>query len=160
MNASSTGQLADLKRAERYHRENRIWKDKRKFLEPGTQFNELGRHTSTHTPQHTPGPVHRFVTIPERRSAGAFNEAGRAHPAADAHRDDGVAALPALQLVQGGGDLAGARRAERVPERDRAAVHVHALGRQAQLALAVERLRRERLVDLEQVDLIDLEAGL
>ncbi len=42
--------------------------------------------------------------------------------------------------------------AQRVPERDRAALQVHLLVRQPELLDRVDRLARERLVDLEEVD--------
>src|SRR5512144_1033473 len=102
------------------------------------------------------GGVTSQVTVTLR---GAFDEAGGAHTTAHAHRDDGVLALAALELVQRRRDLARARTAERVPERDGAPVDVDAVLRQPELAQAVERLRRERLVDLVEIDLVDLEAG-
>src|SRR5215471_4914847 len=98
----------------------------------------LNVHTSIARPDNLPS-----VRFPERRSARAFDEAGGAHAAADAHRDDGVAALAAFELVQRGRNLPRAGRTERVAEGDRAAVDVHTLRRQAELALAVERLRGE-----------------
>ncbi len=45
-------------------------------------------------------------------------------------------------------------------ERDGAAVDVELLVGDAELALAVDRLAREGLVDLEEVDVVDREAGL
>ena len=47
-----------------------------------------------------------------------------------------------------------AARADRVAERDRAAVHVHDLVRQLELAHRRHRHRGERLVDLPEVDLL------
>ena len=44
--------------------------------------------------------------------------------------------------------------AQRMPQRDGAAVQVHLLERDAELLDAVDRLARERLVDLEEVDLL------
>jgi len=46
-----------------------------------------------------------------------------------------------------------------VAERDRTAVHVHALGVESQLPDDGQGLRRERLVQLDQVEIGDLEAG-
>ena len=52
-----------------------------------------------------------------------------------------------------------AAHSERVAERDRTAVHVHALGVESQLPDDGQGLRRERLVQLDQVEIGDLEAG-
>src|SRR6202040_3777600 len=49
--------------------------------------------------------------------------------------------------------------AVRVPERDRAAVDVQALVRNAELVAAVEHLDGERLVQLPQIDVADLVSG-
>ena len=56
---------------------------------------------------------------------------------------------------------AGARPsdAERVAERDRAAVHVQPLVVDPELADAGEHLGREGLVQLDEVDVVDVEAG-
>ena len=54
---------------------------------------------------------------------------------------------------------AGAGAAERVAEGDRAAVDVEALLVDAELAGAGEDLGGEGLVELDQVDLVELEAG-
>ena len=53
-----------------------------------------------------------------------FENAGRAHAAADAHRDHAVARVAALQFAQQGGRELGAGAAQRMPQRDRAAVDV------------------------------------
>ncbi len=45
-------------------------------------------------------------------------------------------------------------------ERDGAAVHVELVVGDAQLAGAIDGLRRERLVDLEQIDVLDAKPGL
>ena len=77
----------------------------------------------------------------------------------DAHRRDPVAAAAAAELVQERGGEAGAGAAERVAEGDRAAVDVEALLVDSELADAGEHLRGEGLVQLDQVDLVELEAG-
>jgi hypothetical protein len=69
-------------------------------------------------------------------------------------------AAAATELVEDLRGELGAGAAERVAERDRAAVHVQPIGRDAELARAVEGLRGERLVDLEEIDVRDLEPGL
>ena len=48
---------------------------------------------------------------------------------------------------------------ERVPERDRAAVDVDPGRVEAELVDADERLRRERLVELDEVEVVDVEPG-
>src|SRR3954471_17778151 len=70
---------------------------------------------------------------------------------------DGRAALPAAapaQLVHERAEDARARRADRVAERDRAAVDVDLVLVDAEHADRVERDRGERLVDLPQVDVL------
>src|SRR5262249_11436668 len=71
--------------------------------------------------------------------------------AADACGGDapGLAAL--RELEQERVDEPGAGGAQRVAERDRAAVHVHPLAVEPQLLLDREELARERLVDLEEI---------
>ncbi len=66
---------------------------------------------------------------------------------------------PSLQLDQRGHRQPRAAHAERMAERDGAAVRVHVLGvvRQAQLAHDGEGLRRKGLVELDHVDLRDLQ---
>src|SRR3954469_13375882 len=94
------------------------------------------------------------------RFARQLDQARRAHSAADAHGDHGIATLATFELVQRGGDLTGAGGSQRVPDGDGAAVDVHPVERQAQLTQAVDGLRGERLVHLVEIDLVDLEAGL
>src|SRR5262245_60927660 len=90
----------------------------------------------------------------------ALEEAGGAHSAADAHRDDGIAAAPALELVEGRRRQLGAGAPERMSERDRTAVHVELLVRDLEHALHVDGLAGEGLVDLEQIDVAYCETGL
>ena len=59
-----------------------------------------------------------------------------------------------------GADEHRARRPDRVAERDRAAVDVHALGIEAEVAHRLERHRGERLVDLPEVDVAGLHPRL
>src|SRR5439155_15879349 len=79
-------------------------------------------------------------------------------PAADARRPDGELLTTTAQLVHEVCGDAGARGAERVAERDGATVDVGALAVETQLLLDGEILRRERLVDLDQVEVADLVA--
>src|SRR4029077_11257670 len=69
------------------------------------------------------------------------------------------AAAPS-QLEHEASEQARAGSADRMPQRDRTAVHVHALLVDAEHANGVERDRRERLVDLPHVDVGGLKSGL
>src|SRR5436309_3437965 len=92
------------------------------------------------------------------RSRGRVAEHDRdALPAADAGARDPVRLAPAQQLERERQDEARARRPQRMPESDGAAVHVDALAVEPQLLLDGEVLPRERLVDLEEVDRIERE---
>ena len=57
------------------------------------------------------------------------------------------------------GHDAGAGHAERVAEGDRAAVHVELVPRDAEVLGRRDHLRGERLVDLDEVDVVDRHAG-
>ena len=70
-----------------------------------------------------------------------------------------VAALDPLQLVHGLGHQHRAGAAERVADGDRPAVGVRALEVGADLLGPRQHDRGERLVDLEQVDVVDREPG-
>src|SRR5579884_412070 len=81
-----------------------------------------------------------------------------AHP--DAHgRERELAAVP-LQLLGRGERKPRARHAERMAERDRTAVWVHLrrVVRKSKLAKDGQRLRRERLVELDHVEVLHLHA--
>src|SRR5262245_48312553 len=73
--------------------------------------------------------------------------------AADAGRRHAELLLPLLQLEQQRIDEPSARGAERMAQADRAAVHVELVAIDLQLLLDRQDLTRERLVDLEQVEL-------
>src|SRR3954454_9944298 len=66
----------------------------------------------------------------------------------------------AAQLVHERAEDPGAGRANRMTERNRAAVHVHLRLVEPEHAHRVDCDRRERLVELEQVDVVDSQAGL
>ena len=91
--------------------------------------------------------------------AGPLEQRGLALPDADAEGREPVAAAAAAQLVQERDDEARAAHPERMAERDRAAVDVHALRVEAELADHREALRRERLVQLDEVEVGDADAG-
>src|SRR5215210_15731 len=99
-------------------------------------------------------------TSGSRLGAVDLDDDGIALAAAAADRRAAEAAAPALELVDEGADDAGSRGADRMPERDRAAVHVHLLLVDLQHAHRVDRDRREGLVDLPEVDVARLLADL
>mmetsp|Transcript_1560 Transcript_1560/g.6937 ORF Transcript_1560/g.6937 Transcript_1560/m.6937 type:complete len:260 (+) Transcript_1560:2560-3339(+) len=78
-----------------------------------------------------------------------------AHATPDAHAHHSVLRRSSLHLVQQRGDASRASRAQRVPQRDGSAVDVHLLGVEPELRGAVRGLRRERLVELEEVNVVD-----
>src|SRR5262249_51044366 len=79
---------------------------------------------------------------------------------ADAHGGQRPLLLPVLQLQRRRAGDARARHAERVAERDRAAVRVDVLGivRNPELAQGGERLAGECLVQLDHIEVAGLEA--
>src|SRR3954453_13750327 len=88
-----------------------------------------------------------------------FEREGDSLADADAHgRQRELTAVP-LQLLGGGEREAGTRHAERMAERDRAAVGVHLLGivREAELTEDGKTLSGECLVQLDHVEIADLE---
>src|SRR5215813_23715 len=87
-----------------------------------------------------------------------LENARRAHSAADAHCDHSVASLAALHLVKQRGRQFRARAAERVAERDRAAVDVQPFEIEIQLLYDRQSLGGEGLVEFYQIDLFELQA--
>src|SRR5262249_23251112 len=79
---------------------------------------------------------------------------------ADACRRDPVAPPAPTKLEEQREDEPRPRGAERMAQRDRAAVDVHLVAVELQRLLAREVLRGERLVDLEQVDVPEREPRL
>src|SRR4029079_2728136 len=80
---------------------------------------------------------------------------------ADAHRDERVTAAAALQLPGRGQRDARTRGAERMADRDRAAVRVDpsVVERDFETTKTGEDLRREGLVDLDHVDVLQRQPG-
>ena len=95
------------------------------------------------------------LTVHDSRS----HDRRHAHAAADAEGGQPVAQLAPFQLVHQRAEDHRPGRAQRVAECDRAAVDVDLLGRYPQVAQELQHHRGERLVDLEQVDVLDAEAG-
>src|SRR5206468_8486504 len=90
----------------------------------------------------------------------SLDEPSGPHPAADAHRDEPVARLAATELVQHRPDQARAAHPVGVTDRDRAAVRIQSLRIDPQAVAAVDRLRRERLVELDEVDVLQGDPNL
>src|SRR5213595_2342996 len=93
-----------------------------------------------------------FIALARR-----LEQPGRAHAAADAHGDDAPALLPPAQLVEQRPGHARAGHAVGVADRDRAPVRVELLGVDAEAVAAVDDLRGEGLVQLDDVDVLELE---
>src|ERR1700729_2305923 len=89
-----------------------------------------------------------------------LDDHGVALAATGADRGPPEPAAAAPKLEQERAEDAGAGGADRVAERDRAAVDVDLVLVEAEHPHRVERHRRERLIDLPQIDVVDLEAGL
>src|SRR4051812_10090033 len=81
------------------------------------------------------------------------------HRSASTHGDERAGAVGALELVERGGDQPGPGGADRVPQCDRAAVDVGALERCTGLLRPGQDDGRKRLVDLEQVEVVEGETG-
>ena len=79
--------------------------------------------------------------------------------AADAHGDEGVAGLGALELVEGFDGDDGARRTDGVAQGDGAAVGVYFFGREAEFVGDGAGLGGEGFVGFDDVDVGDGEAG-
>src|SRR3546814_1863994 len=75
----------------------------------------------------------------------------------DAHGDDCIFDAAALALDQRVADAACARHAERVADRDRAAVDVERFMGDAERVAAIEHLHRERFVQFPQADVVHLQ---
>src|SRR5262249_39172029 len=97
---------------------------------------------------------------PRKRSCSvhALQDRRDPHARPDALRREAVAGPAAPQLHRDRGDEARSGGAERVADRDRAAVHVHLRGRDPPLAQRRDHLGGEGLVELDAVDLRGLDA--
>ena len=87
--------------------------------------------------------------------ASAREERGLPLPHADTQRCKPQVAVATAQLVQERDDEPRAAHPERMAERDRATVHVHAFLVEPELAADRERLRGEGLVQLDEVDIVE-----
>src|SRR4051812_3977011 len=89
-----------------------------------------------------------------------FKKTRRAHAAADAHRRDHQLRLAAFAFDERMADEPRAAHAVGMAERDGAAIDVESLVRDAHTVAAIDDLDREGFVQLPQVDVGDLFAGL
>src|SRR5438552_2141596 len=123
-------------------------------------FSSSFRSTAIGIPRYAGGGVDAMPGGAIRRAGSLSLEDRRdALPEADAHRGEPEAALPAPELVEERRRQARTAAAEWMPERHRTAVHVQLLLGDLELARAGEHLAGERLVDLDQVHLIDAKPG-
>src|SRR5882724_10467217 len=83
----------------------------------------------------------------------------RPHAAADAHGDDRVPGAAPLAFDQDMPGHARAAHAERVADRDRAAIDIELVHRNAEAVAAIEHLAGERLVQFPQIDIVHFHAG-
>src|SRR5262249_23344635 len=91
---------------------------------------------------------------------GRLEQPGGPPAAADAHGDDAPPLLLASQLVEQGPGHPAAGHAVRVADRDRAPVRVELLRVDAEPVAAVDDLGGEGLVQLDDVDVLELHAGV
>src|SRR5690242_15521088 len=93
-------------------------------------------------------------------ASGHLEQPGGAHAAADAHRaDDELRAAPPA-LDQRVPDHARPGHAVRMADRDRAAIDVEPVVRDAESVAAIDDLAGKRLVQFPQIDVVDLETVL
>src|SRR5579864_4113286 len=103
-----------------------------------------------------PRPVPSVAAAPA--SAVDLEQPGAALPAADAHRHHAPFGLAAAAFLQNVPGQACAGHAEGMADRDRTAIDVVFGGIDAELVAAIQALARERLVQLPDVDVVDLQA--
>src|SRR5258705_12713044 len=89
-----------------------------------------------------------------------FEESSGTHAAADAHRDDDVADTAALPFDERVPDQAGAGHTVRVTNGNRATIDVVLIRVDSEPVAAVQRLARERFVELPEADVADREPML
>src|SRR5258708_4433985 len=94
-----------------------------------------------------------------RAQLDALEDRRDALTAADAERRERVLAVALAELGDEREREPRTRGAERMAESDRAAVHVRLLAIEPEVLLDREVLRREGLVDLHQIHVLDLETG-
>src|SRR5918997_797737 len=115
---------------------------------PSQRGGDRNRPLRTRTPAEHPALVLQVL-----------EDAGRAHTAADAHGNEAVLRLTALHLVDELDGERGAGGTHGVAERDRPPVNVRLLEVQPNLAHHGQELCRERLIELDKVQVVHREAG-
>src|ERR1700730_7493347 len=90
----------------------------------------------------------------------AFDDRGDAHAAANAHANQCALELAALQFVEHRRHQRSTGGPQRVAHRDGTADHVELLVGHVKVALQAQGHRREGLVDLDEVDVVDCQPGL
>ena len=132
-------------------------------------LNKLGERAQARRPDRRPPrpPAHRDVEGGRGAADVVLDRGGRRrrldlldqhrHPLADAdaQRREAAGAALALEAPEQADDEADAARAERMAERDRAALGVDRVLVEAEAPDAGDDLRRERLVDLDRVEVGD-----
>src|SRR5215217_5806603 len=123
------------------------------FRSPSLAFTPAGlwrAHDSRRRPGSGAGPL----------SVSALEAHRDAHAAADAEGCETLLGVAAPHLVQERDEHARAGRADRVADRDGAAVHVHDRRVPAHVLVDRKRLRGERLVGLDELEILNLPASL
>src|ERR1700744_997126 len=90
----------------------------------------------------------------------AFHRECDAHTAADAECRETFMCAATLHLMQKSDKNARARCADRVADGDRAAVDIDDAGIPAEILIDSKRLRREGFIGLDEIEILDLPAGL
>src|SRR5690606_8605543 len=120
-------------------------------------------------PQKGPGPMpaNSMILMPLSGpammlscSSDTFDDDRGRHAAGGAHGDEAIAAARAFEFVERGADQDRSRRADRMAECHRAAVDVHLLSGQVEVADELLGDDREGFVDFPDVDVFLGEAGL
>src|SRR6185312_1163048 len=96
--------------------------------------------------------------VGETTSVHALDDDRGGHAAAGAHRDEAALQVAALELVEHRADQHRTGGADRMAERHGAAVHVDLLAVELEVTDELLRHHGECLVDLEEVDVLELEA--
>src|SRR5205085_2304015 len=103
----------------------------------------------------SPGPgIERAVPV----SMDEFEQAGRAHAAADAHRDHAELRLSAPTFQKNVSGHPRARHAVRMTDGNGATIHVQFLVRDSEAAHAVKHLARESFVQFPKIDIVGFES--
>src|SRR5690349_22908419 len=88
------------------------------------------------------------------RRSYSYQQQCQAHAPADAESRESQLRLSLLHFVNERGGDANPGTADRMAQRDRAAVDVQTIGGKLQLAIAGDHLRGECFVQLDQIDLV------